>query len=124
MLGPFIPILLGTYVLTAAPKIDSLATCKATVAAITDLFGDQTFATIENCMRQENEALAQIQKDWGTYPASDKALCAQTKAYMPNYVEWLTCFEMFRDVRKLRTEGSKPPTAQPSGRVRQPRPMQ
>ena len=128
MPGPFIPIVLGTYILAAAsgglPKIDAQATCQSTENIITGLFGDKTMATVENCMRQENEALTQIRKDWATYSAADKALCAQPRAYMPNYVEWLTCFEMFRDVRKLRQEGSKTSTAPPGGRVRQPRPMQ
>jgi hypothetical protein len=128
MPGPFIPIVMGAYILTAAtggpPKIDAQATCKATESIITGLFGDQTMATVENCLRQENEALAQIKKDWATYSASEKALCAQPKAYMPNYVEWVTCFEMFRDVRKLREEAPKAATATPTGRVRQPRPMQ
>jgi len=128
MPGPFIPIVFGAYVLAAAsgapPRIDAEATCRATQSIISGLFGDQTMATVENCMRQENEALAQIKKDWATYSAADKELCAQPRAYMPNYVEWLTCFEMFRDVRRLRQEGTKAGAAPPGGRVRQPRPTQ
>ena len=31
-------------------------------------------------------------------------LHARTKAYLPSYVEWLTCLEMERDVRNLRRE--------------------
>jgi hypothetical protein len=124
MPGTFIPILLGGYVLTAAsgvpPKIDALATCKATEDIISSLFGNQTMVSVENCMRHENGARAQIEKDWPTYPASDRALCT-AKAYMPNYVEWLTCLEMFRDVRKLRAEGPNSPTAPASGCGRQPR---
>src|SRR5260370_39998835 len=44
----------------------------------------------------------QLETDWATYPASDKARCVQPKEYTPGYVEWLTCLEMDRDVRAMR----------------------
>jgi hypothetical protein len=33
----------------------------------------------------------------------------RTKVYLPSYVEWLTCLEMERDVRKMRL-GEPPAT--------------
>jgi hypothetical protein len=50
----------------------------------------------------EQAARDQLQKDWASFPASDKARCIQPKEYLPSYVEWLTCLEMTRDVRAMR----------------------
>jgi hypothetical protein len=61
--------------------------------------GSDTFGS---CMSDENDARNQLEKDWATYPASDKARCIQPKEYTPGYVEWLTCLEMDRDVRVMR----------------------
>jgi hypothetical protein len=36
--------------------------------------------------------------------AADKAQCMRTGVYLPSYVEWLTCLEMERDVRKMQQE--------------------
>ena len=41
-------------------------------------------------------------KDQATYSSADKKLCMRTDVYLPSYVEWLTCLEMERDVRKER----------------------
>ena len=83
------------------PKLDIEYACHASEKAIaaiipveSDIFG--------SCMSDENDARVQLDKDWATYPAADKARCVQTKEYMPGYVEWLTCLEMDRDVRVLR----------------------
>ena len=43
-------------------------------------------------------------KDRATYSSADKALCMKTAVYLPSYVEWLTCLEMERDVRKERQQ--------------------
>jgi hypothetical protein len=52
-------------------------------------------------MRQEQTDQAQIVKDWASYLAADKTHCVQPKVYMPSYVEWLTCLEIARDVRRM-----------------------
>ena len=67
--------------------------------------------TYDSCMRSEEEATQLIAKDWATFPTADRTLCAQPGGYMPNYVEWLTCFEMQRDTRKMRKEESASPKA-------------
>src|SRR5262249_4032838 len=61
------------------------------------------------CMDTENKARDQMNKDWGTYPASDRAQCVQTRYYLPSYVEWLTCFEMNKvvlEARQQRAQGA------------------
>jgi hypothetical protein len=50
------------------------------------------------------KARDQIVKDRATYAAADKVQCMRTDVYLPSYVEWLTCLEMERDVRKMRQE--------------------
>jgi hypothetical protein len=52
----------------------------------------------------EQKARDQIVKDLATYSSADKALCMKTGVYLPSYVEWLTCLEMERDVRKMDRE--------------------
>ena len=39
------------------------------------------------------------------YAAVDKSRCMRTSVYLPSYVEWLTCLEMERDVRKMDVGG-------------------
>jgi hypothetical protein len=106
---PFAPIVLGAQIILVAsggglPRIDVQKTCRTSEATITQIFGNKTVATYDTCMRQENEALDQIRKDWSKYSAADKARCIQPASYMPSYVEWLTCFEMERDVRTMRQQ--------------------
>ena len=100
------PDAISDYVLLAAsaapPGIDIHKTCRESDRAITAIFGNSTAGTFENCMRQEQTDRAQIVKDWASYPAADKTHCVQPKVYMPSYVEWLTCFEMERDIRNMR----------------------
>ncbi len=126
MPGPFVPFVAGAQIILAAAsgggptRIDIETTCRTSENEITKIFGSTTVVTYDSCLRQENEALATIEKDWATYPTSDRATCVQPKGYMPSYVEWLTCFEMYRDVRKMRTEdaANKPATGRSNRRTR------
>jgi hypothetical protein len=100
--------MLGFHVLGAAaqgaPRINIEATCRASVEAVIEAVGNSTNVSMENCLNQERGALAQINKDWATYPAADRNQCVHPKQYNPSYVEWLTCLENRRDVRKLRKQ--------------------
>jgi hypothetical protein len=111
MLGPFVPFVVGTHVLLVAssgpPKVDIRATCQTSVNEVTKLFGDATKETVDACLRQQNDAFEQIGKNWESYPAAARAHCVQPGVYMPSYVEWLTCFEMEMDIRKMRAEEAK-----------------
>jgi hypothetical protein len=99
---------LGLYVLIAqapgVPTVDLETTCRTSEKDIVAIFGTQTAITLENCLRQEKDAREQIAKNWAQYPAIDRQRCVNAKGYMPSYVEWLTCFEMQIDVRKLRKD--------------------
>jgi hypothetical protein len=53
-------------------------------------------------MKQENDARAEIVKNWRSYSAGGRQRCVNTTLYMPSYVEWLTCLEMEQSVEALR----------------------
>jgi hypothetical protein len=111
MLGPFVPLAVGAHILLAAsngpPTIDADATCRASENEVMKLFSLSPGITYNSCIRQENEALELIKKNWASYPATAKTHCVQPGVYMPSYVEWLTCFEMERDVGIMRAEEAK-----------------
>jgi hypothetical protein len=81
------------------PSINVEASCRASANSVFQATGDKTVATVENCMSQEAAARAQIMKSWDTFSSAEKVQCINPQAYMPSYVEWLTCLETRRDVR-------------------------
>jgi hypothetical protein len=83
------------------PKLNTEYNCRASEKALSAATGT-TSDTLDACMSDENAARQKVEKDWATYPASDKARCIQPKEYAPGYIEWLTCLEMDRDVRAMR----------------------
>ena len=95
------------------PQIDIQNTCRSAAAAMVELMGGSTNRRdYEICFTGEEKAREQITKDWSTYAADDRAQCLQPQVYLPSYIEWLTCLEMARDVRKLKgIEPAPDPTA-------------
>jgi len=107
MPGPFIPIVLGTYILAAAsgglPKIDAQATCQSTENIITGLFGDKTMATVENCMRQENGGARSDPKGLGDLFGRRQGA---VRAAQSLYAELRGMAHVFRDVQgRAKIEG-------------------
>src|SRR5215471_2550500 len=87
------------------PTIDIQKTCQAASSVMVSLMGGTTNEQdINSCLDSEQKARDQIVKDRATYAAADKVQCMRTDVYLPSYVEWLTCLEMERDVRKMREE--------------------
>ena len=92
------------------PTINVDKTCQAAGGAAVSLMGRSTTEQdVQMCLDSEQKAREQIIKDQATYSAADKKQCIRTDVYLPSYVEWLTCLEMERDVRKMR-EGQSPAT--------------
>jgi hypothetical protein len=84
------------------PGIDIQKTCQAAAGAMVSLMGGTTTEQDVNaCLDSEQKARDQIAKDLATYSSAYKAQCMRTDVYLPSYVEWLTCLEMERDVRKM-----------------------
>src|SRR5256886_4681399 len=96
------------------PTIDIQKTCQLAAGAMVKLMGGTTTEQdINACLDSEQKARDQIVKDLATYASADKVQCMRTDVYLPSYVEWLTCLEMGRDVRKMEREdqfGSGPYT--------------
>ena len=84
------------------PSVDIATTCRTSEQAITSIFGPGSMQRFDSCMKQENDARAEIVKNWQNYPAGGRQRCVNTTGYMPSYVEWLTCLEMEQSVRDLR----------------------
>jgi hypothetical protein len=84
------------------PTVDIATTCRTSEKAITSIFGPGNLATFDSCMKQENDARAEILKNWRNFPAGGRQRCINTTGYMPSYVEWLTCLEMEQSVEALR----------------------
>jgi len=89
----------------SVPTMDARKGCQASQEAVGSIFGNDAFG-VDSCLRQEQEARQQIINKWTTYPPVDKQKCIITTGYNPSYVEWITCLEMYRDVRMLRNEKS------------------
>ena len=88
------------------PTIDIQKTCQLAAGAMVKLMGGTTTEQdINACLDSEQKARDQIIKDRATYSSADKVQCMRTGVYLPSYVEWLTCLEMGRDVRKMQREG-------------------
>jgi hypothetical protein len=84
------------------PKIDLQKLCRASQI---DLQAEGTAqGSIDSCVADEQEAHDQIIKDWASYAAPDRNRCIKPELYLPSYVEWLTCVQTARDVRKLRVD--------------------
>jgi hypothetical protein len=75
------------------PRLDVAATCR----------GDQTRATVDSCMADENRARQHLETEWGQFGSADRSQCTQVSSMrgFQSYVELLTCLEMARDARKL-----------------------
>ena len=86
------------------PEIDLDKRCQSSQRATEEMLGTARPDTFGSCMKTEKEARELLIKVWETAPAAVKALCAQPTGYSPSYVEWITCGEMARDVKKMRQE--------------------
>ena len=87
------------------PTINIQETCRAAAGVMVNLMGGSTTENdIKICVETENKAHDQIVKDWSNFQASDRQGCIDTRAYLPSYVEWLTCFDMNKVVREARQQ--------------------
>jgi hypothetical protein len=99
----------AAFAQSGIPTIDIQNTCKAAASAMVQLLGGSTAGNdTEICLGSEQRAREQLVKDWSTFSASDRSRCVRTLNYLPSYVEWLTCLEMERDVRKMNFEQTNP----------------
>ena len=64
--------------------------------------------SFQQCVQSEQATREQIKKEWSTFSSADKSHCvalAKTGGES-SYTELITCMEMARDVRKLRSDAN------------------
>jgi len=99
MLISFPIAILGSHlVMTVAdnvPRFDIARNCRLDVAATASLAVDQS---TKSCVRDEQRARRQLQKQWGRFPAASSASCTAESNIggTPSYVGLLTCLQMAR----------------------------
>jgi hypothetical protein len=82
----------------AVPVFDVARSCEEARAFIGN---DQNLA-YKGCMKDENDAHAELARKWAHFKPSDRKDCvAQGKAPSPSYVEILTCLEMSEEAADL-----------------------
>ena len=101
----FVP--LSTLALTAVllvagsdgvPKLDVNPSCRDAAT-----LGEDMNTTFDQCMNDEHDALAQLQKEWNQFSLSDRQSCTAEQAdivglsSMSSYVELLECLVLARD---------------------------
>jgi hypothetical protein len=86
------------------PKVNIEATCQASEIEIRKIFGNDTKVTASGCLMQENAALDELAKTWSTFTSADKTTCVQPRSHLPSYVEWLTCLESQKELRRIRAQ--------------------
>lgn len=81
------------------PTFDVRASCSS-VAKL----GLSVSQTPDACIKDEEEAKAQLKEKWNTFPAADRDRCVKTTEIggTPSYVEIIVCLQIAEDVRKLK----------------------
>jgi len=93
------------------PKINLQQRCEDSRRAMYSLAAD--LDSFDSCMKAEQDSLAKLSQVWNDIPQSVRLQCIDPGGFSPSYIEWQTCVEVARDVRKLRTET---PTTIPTSR--------
>ena len=105
-------IVLGSQLVIAVvdemPKFDIAKGCKIDSASAFDPKAGMN-ATIKRCSDDEERARDQLQTQWSSYSASDRAMCtgeavgnkADANSTPPSYVDLQTCLEDQQLARKL-----------------------
>jgi hypothetical protein len=67
----------------------------------------------KNCLDSEQAIRDELSKSWASFAPADKTACTNESRMggESSYTELLTCLEMARDVRTMRTEQEQPNTS-------------
>lgn len=70
----------------------------------------------KNCLDSEQAIRDELSKEWGSFAPGDKIACTNESRMggESSYTELLTCLEMARDVRTMRTEQEQPSSPAPA----------
>ena len=94
------------------PQVDTARECR---------FEGGSTETFDRCMRDEAEALKQLQVEWPKVTGADRNSCVAeaTGGGYASYIELLTCLEMARDLASAKSRPDNP-RANPDSRPMQP----
>ena len=98
---------LALTVSEAVPNLDVEASCRA-AAKVNRQIDLADSESTKNCMRDEEEARAELVQKWSSFSASDRGRCVgETMAdgESPSYVDLLTCLQLTQYVE---TENAPP----------------
>lgn len=61
-------------------------------------------ARIDQCLKSEQDARAELTSGWSKFPANDRTTCvgASSAGGSPSYVELLVCLKMKAEVQEIR----------------------
>ena len=84
------------------PKFDIARGCRVDSTQAFDLSAGLN-ETVKRCVADEQQALAQLEKQWSEFRESDKAQCTGEAKIggTPSYVDLLTCLQLAQDARQL-----------------------
>lgn len=83
---------------SAVPVFDIAPSCQEARA----FAGDNKNLAYQGCIKDENDARAELARKWAHFKPEDRRDCvAQGAAPMPSYVEILTCLEMSQEAGSL-----------------------
>jgi hypothetical protein len=86
------------------PTLDVRPVCRG-IAMQGELEEGLQQTSFEQCVKSEEETREQIKKEWSTFSTADKSHCVAlaNTGGESSYTELITCMEMARDVRALRS---------------------
>lgn len=100
MIAPaYLALAFGSHLLIivadGVPAFDVSPGCRAAASVMP--------ASFDACMKDEQDARAELTTQWERFETSDRANCTQdeTVGGTPSYVELLSCLQMARDARNL-----------------------
>jgi hypothetical protein len=97
------------------PKLNVTPSCEAAARGAITAGRDK-----DSCLNDEQTAESVLAQNWSKYDPADKTQCVgNVKTGGPaSYVELLSCLEIMRDAKTIRTGDPITTTDQPSGLVR------
>ena len=94
---------LALTVSEAVPTFDVSASCRA-VAKVNAAIGLAVSQSADACIRDEEQARAELVQKWNSYPAGARARCiAENMISDPSYVDVLVCLQLTQEADALKT---------------------
>jgi hypothetical protein len=94
----FVGVSLLVNVADTVPRFDVRPTCRAAIA----MLDPNSERTVEGCVKGEETARKNLEKNWSQFPVSDRNQCMATATNhgSPSYEELALCLEMLHDKRE------------------------